>query len=203
METGLNDFTLSVKEWIAKTNANGMKASAGRYDGTYAHKDIAFQFATWFSSTFYLYLIKEFQRLKDDEAKRLGLQFDHLRRELTKANYPLQTDAIKKYLVAPKSDNKTKQLIYANEADLLNVVLFGCTAKDWKNNNPTKKGNIRDYATIEELMILANIEFLNGKLIAWDCDQEQRTELLKETVKEQMKLYKQSKAVKRIKDKFK
>jgi hypothetical protein len=142
-----------------------MVSTSGRYGGTYAHSDIALDFCRWIDPRFAVWVNKEFQRLKNEEAKRLGLEFD-LRRELTKANYPLHTDAIKKYLVTPKADSKKKRLVYANEADLLNVVLFGCTAKDWKTNNPAKKGNIRDHATIEELMILANIEFLNGKLIA-------------------------------------
>jgi len=198
-ETGLNDFVLSVKEWITRTNAKGITSSAGRYGGTYAHKEIAYQFATWLSPSFYLYLIKEFDRLKNEEAVRLGLTFD-LRREITKANYPLHTDAIKKHLIGTSIPAKQIGNVYASEADLLNVVLFGCTAKQWKLQNPKKKGNIRDYATIEELMILANIEFLNGKLISWDCEQEHRAKLLTETVKEQMKVYNKSKAVQRIKE---
>lgn len=197
---GKNNFIISPKLYIEQIEPVGIISKSGRYGGTYVHSDIALNFCYWLSPKFQVYFLKEFQRLKNDEATRLGLQFD-LRRELSKANYPFHTDAIKKYLVSPNTQKAA--LIYASEADLLNTVLFGCTAKQWKAHNPNKPGNIRDYATIEELMIMANIEFLNGKLIAWDCDQEQRAELLNETVKEQMKIYKKSSAVKRIKAKAK
>ncbi len=195
-----NRAKISAQLYIEETQAKGLTSKSGRYGGTFAHSDIALNFCYWLSPEFQVYFLKEFQRLKSEEARMLGLEFD-LRREISKANYPFQTEAIDTYIVSPKMNKLDKKNIYSSEADLLNKVLFGCTAKEWKKQNISKKGNIRDHATIEELMILANLEFLNGKLIQWDCDQELRAKMLADTVKEQLTLYKKSKAVKRIKEK--
>ncbi len=197
-DLGLNDFILSVSEWIKKTDARGIRSKAGRYGGTFAHKDIAFQFATWFSPSFYLYLIKEYERLKNDEAVRLGLTFD-LRREITKTNYSIQTDAIKNNLLTDKI-RKTKNdgKVYASEADLLNVIVFGTTAKQWKAANTGKKGNMRDHASIEELLLLLNMESLNGTMINWEYEQEMRAEILKVESDRQRPIIAKDKAVKRI-----
>ncbi len=194
-----NTFLMSVKKWIARTSAIGMQARAGRYGGTYAHNEIALQFATWLSPEFHVYLVKEFKRLKQDEAIRLGLQFD-LRRELTKTNYALQTDAIKAMLVPDKvKGTKDASPFYSNEADLLNVVVFGDTAKGWKTKNPTLKGNMRDHATIEQLMLLLNMEVLNATMIHWEWTQEMRLEVLHKESKRQMPTILRSAAMKRIK----
>ena len=157
MQAGLNSFTLTPKQWIEKTGAIGIMSSAGRYGGTYAHKDIAFEFASWISVEFKLYLIKEFQRLKDDENRRLSLAWN-LNRTLSKLNYRIHTDAIKDHLIPAVVTPAQAAITYANEADLLNVALFGQTAKQWREANPKLEGNMRDYATIEQLLVLANIE---------------------------------------------
>ena len=166
-EAGLHTFTLSAKEWIEKTNAIGMYVQAGRYGGTYAHKDIAFEFGSAISPVFKLYLLKEYQRLKDEENDRLKLEWD-AKRFLSKSNYLIHTDAVKNY-VLPQSNYtvSTEWLAYADEADLLNVALFGCTAKAWRDANPelAKSGNIRDYATINQLICLSNLENLNAVFI--------------------------------------
>jgi len=154
-EAGLNSFTLTPKQWIEKTGAIGIISKAGRYGGTYAHKDIAFEFATWISTEFKLYLIKEFQRLKEDEQKQLGWD---IKRNLAKINYRIHTDAIKENLI-PKNLSKTQIFfVYANEADILNMALFGKTAKQWRDENPKEKGNIRDYANVSQLVCLANLK---------------------------------------------
>ena len=163
-EAGLNRFALSVKQWVNKTNSIGIVAKAGRYGGTYAHKDIAFEFASWVSPKFKIYLIKEFQRLKDDENTRLSLSWN-LHRTLSKINYRIHTDAIKAELIPSEISKAQAAMTYANEADLLNVALFGCTAKEWRERNPDQKGNIRDQASIEQLLVLANIESMNAEFI--------------------------------------
>lgn len=154
--TGLNSYKISVKEWCTKTNAIGLKATAGRYGGTYAQSDIAYEFASWILVEFKLYEIKEFQRLKLEEQKQLGWD---VRRELTKINYLVHTDSIKENLI-PTFNANQKKVVYASEVYLLNVALFGKTACEWRNQNPKLKSNIRDYATIEQLLILANLEVL-------------------------------------------
>ncbi|MHB8744749.1 MAG: KilA-N domain-containing protein [Sulfuricaulis sp.] len=154
MQTGLNSFVLTPKQWIEKTGAVGLASSAGRYGGTYAHKDIAFEFASWISVEFKLYLIKEFQRLKNDENRRLSLAWN-LNRTLSKLNYRIHTDAVKAHLIPAAVTTAQAAVVYANEADLLNVALFGQTAKQWRDSNPKLEGNMRDYATIEQLLVLA------------------------------------------------
>jgi hypothetical protein len=161
-EAGLNAFTLSPQRWIEATNAIGLISKSGRYGGTYAHKDIAFKFANWISIEFELYFIKEFQRLKAEEQKLLGWS---VKRELSKINYHIHTDAIKQNLVPEQLTPQQISIVYANEADVLNMALFGMTAKTWRDSHPDKKGNIRDYANINELICLSNLENLNAVLI--------------------------------------
>lgn len=173
MQTGINSFVLTPKQWIDKTGAVGIRSSAGRYGGTYAHKDIAFEFASWVSVEFRLYLIKEFQRLKEDESQRLSLAWN-LNRELSKINYRIHTDAIKEHLIPPQVTSAQAAITYANEADLLNVALFGLTAKEWRMANPTLDGNMRDHATIEQLLVLANMESLNAEFIHMGLSQGER-----------------------------
>lgn len=172
-QVGLNSYKLSVKDWVEKTNAIGLRASAGRYGGTYAHKDIAFEFGMWISPAFKIYLIKEFQRLKEDESQRLSLAWN-LNRELSKINYRIHTDAIKEHLIPPQVTSAQAAITYANEADLLNVALFGLTAKEWRMANPTLDGNMRDHATIEQLLVLANMESLNAEFIHMGLSQGER-----------------------------
>jgi len=172
-QAGLNNYKLSVKEWVAKTNAIGLKATAGRYGGTYAHKDLAFEFGMWISAEFKIYLIKEFQRLKEDENDRLNLTWN-LNRTLSKINYRIHTDAIKQTIIPENITKEQGYFIYANEADVLNVALFGKTAKQWRAENPTADGNIRDQATIEQLLVLANIESMNAEFIRMEISQSDR-----------------------------
>jgi hypothetical protein len=164
MQAGLNSFSLTPKQWLERTRAIGLISTAGRYGGTYAHKDIAFEFASWISVEFKLYLIKEFQRLKDEESCRLSLAWN-LNRTLSKLNYRLHTDAIKSNLIPPEITPAQAAITYATEADLLNVALFGQTAKQWRDSNPQLDGNMRDHATIEQLLVLANVESLNAEFI--------------------------------------
>ncbi|MEO1517223.1 MAG: KilA-N domain-containing protein [Bacteroidota bacterium] len=195
---GMPNYSMSVKRWIEQTAAIGMEARAGRYGGTYAHKDIAIHFAAWFSPSFCLWMIKEFDRLKTEEGQRLG-QAWNVKRELSKANHFLQTDAIRSKLIPGKMiGTKQEGLYFASEADLLNVVVFGQTAKEWKTAHPKKKGNQRDHASVLELAVLANLEALNSKLIEWDCEQEQRYQLLSEEAKRQRNILSQSAAIKRL-----
>lgn len=182
---GLNRFILSVKQWVEKTNSKGIIAKAGRYGGTYAHRDIAFEFATWVSPQFKLYLIKEFQRLKEEEQKQLGWS---AKRELTKLNYHIHTDAIKQNLIPAIITPKQASIIYADEADVLNVALFGMTAAEWRNMNPDKQGNIRDYASINELICLANLESLNAVMINEGIAQGERLYKLNQTAIQQIKV---------------
>lgn len=197
-EAGTNRFALSVSQWIIRTNAIGIKASAGRYGGTFAHKDIAFEFASWISPKFKLYLIKEFQRLKIDESQRLKLDWD-IKRNLTKINYHIHTDAIKNNLI-PEKISKTKEyLIYATEADILNLALFGLTAKEWRNNNPKLEGNIRDYADISQLVCLSNLENLNALFIKEGMDKLERLKRLNIIAIEQMTILTNQQVIKKLK----
>ena len=168
---GLNSYKIGVKEWTEKTNAIGIFAKAGRYGGTYAYKDIAFEFGMWISPEFKIYLIKEFERLKEKENEKLGW---NAKRELAKVNYHIHTDAIKENLIPKELTSKQVSVIYASEADVLNVALFGMTAKQWRDNNPNLKGNIRDYASINELICLSNMENINAVLIEDKVPQNQR-----------------------------
>ncbi|NOR48633.1 MAG: KilA-N domain-containing protein [Methanosarcinaceae archaeon] len=172
-EAGRNSFYLSAKKWIKSTNAKGLIARAGRYGGTYAHKDIAFEFGSWLSPEFKLYLIREFQRLKEDENIRLSLDWN-LNRTLAKINYRIHTDAIKAHIIPPSITKEQENFVYASEADVLNVALFGKTAKQWRDENPMQEGNIRDSATIEQLLILANIESMNAEFIRMVLPQPER-----------------------------
>jgi hypothetical protein len=186
MQAGLNSFTLTPKQWIGKTGAIGIISKAGRYGGTYAHKDIAFEFASWISVEFKLYLIKEFQRLKDDENRRLSLAWN-LNRTLSKLNYRIHTDAIKAHLIPALVTPAQAAITYANEADLLNVALFGRTAKQWRDANPRLEGNMRDFASIEQLLVLANIEGMNAEFIHMGLTQGDRLKRLNEIAIRQMK----------------
>ncbi len=170
-EAGLNAFTLSPKKWIETTNAIGLTSKSGRYGGTFAHKDIAFKFASWISVEFELYIVKEFQRLKAEEQKALGWS---AKRELSKINYRIHTDAIKHTLIPSEIQPKQASIIYANEADILNMAMFGMTAKQWKEAHPDLKGNIRDYASINELICLSNMENINALLIQQNIPQSER-----------------------------
>ena len=186
-QAGSNAFTLSPQKWIKATNAIGIISKSGRYGGTFAHKDIAFEFASWISPEFKLYLIKEFQRLKADEAERQALGWD-VKREIAKMNYKIHTDAIKEHIVKNHT-KRQQQIIYASEADLLNLALFGMTAKEWRDQNPNKDGNIRDYASIAELVVLANLESMNAELIKQGIDKRQRYEILHKMAREQLKSF--------------
>ena len=186
-QAGLNSYRISVKDWVAKTNAIGLRATTGRYGGSYAHKDIAFEFGMWISAEFKVYLIKEFQRLKDDESDRLKLGWN-LQRTLSKINYRIHTDAIKTQLIPPQLTAQQTCLIYASEADLLNMALFGKTAAQWRDENPGNKGNIRDEANAAQLVCLANLETLNAHFINQGLAQTERLALLNQTAIVQMKL---------------
>ncbi len=184
-EAGLNRFILSVKQWTEKTNSKGIIAKAGRYGGTYAHKDIAFEFASWVSPQFKLYLLKEFQRLKEQEQQQLGWT---AKRELAKINYHIHTNAIKQNLIPPALTPAQTSIVYANEADVLNVALFGITAKQWRDVNPDLQGNLRDYATINELICLSNMENLNAVFISEGLSQKERLIKLNQIAIQQMKV---------------
>ena len=182
-QEGLNAFTLSPQKWIDATNASGMISKSGRYGGTFAHKDIAFKFAAWISIEFELYFIKEFQRLKEEEQKQLGWS---AKRELAKINYHIHTDPIKQNLVPAELTPQQINYVYANEADVLNVALFGVTAKQWRDANPDLKGNIRDYAGINELICLSNMENLNAVFINEKMPQSERLVKLNQIAIQQM-----------------
>jgi len=184
-EAGSNYFVLSPQRWIEATQAKGIISKSGRYGGTYAHKDIAFEFASWISSEFRLYLIKEFQRLKEDENRRLSLAWN-LNRTLSKLNYRIHTDAIKVHLIPPEVTSAQAAITYANEADLLNVALFGQTARQWREANPKLEGNMRDYATIEQMLVLANIEGMNAEFIHMRLSQGDRLKRLNQISIRQM-----------------
>ena len=184
-QAGLNSFTLTPKQWIEKTSAIGIISRQGRYGGTYAHKDIAFEFASWISVEFKLYLIKEFQRLKDKEKEQFGWD---IRRNLAKLNYRIHTDAIKEKLIPPELLSNQIHAIYADEADLLNMALFGMTSKEWREKNSQDKGNIRDYATASQLLCLANLENLNARFIQEDMNSVERLEKLNQIARQQMQI---------------
>ena len=185
-EAGTNSFVLSTKNWIEKTNAIGIIAKAGRYGGTYAHKDIAFHFGMWISTKLQLLLVKEFQRLKEDENDKLKLEWN-LQRTLAKINYRIHTDAIKENLIPKELSKKEFNFVYANEAEMLNMALFGKTAQQWRNENPDAIGNIRDMATIEQLVVLSNLESINAVLIHQGLLQSQRLQQLNQVAITQMK----------------
>ncbi len=185
-EAGSNNFVLSVKQWIESTGAIGLSATAGRYGGTYGHKDIAFHFGMWISPKFQLLLVKEFQRLKEDENDRLQLTWN-LHRTLAKVNYRIHTDAIKEKLLPQTLPKEKINFVYADEADLLNVALFGITAKQWRDANPKAEGNIRDEATIEQLVVLSNLESINAVLIHQNLSQPERLQQLNTIAITQMK----------------
>ena len=197
-QAGLNSYKISVKEWAAKTNAVGLRATPGRYGSTYAHKDIAFEFGMWISPEFKVYLIKEFQRLKEDENRRLSLAWD-LNRTLSRLNYRIHTDAIKAHLIPAAVTPEQAAITYANEADILNVSLFGQTAKQWRDANHTLEGNMRDYATIEQLLVLANIEGMNAELIHMKLQQGERLKRLNEIAIRQMQVLTSVSVTKRFK----
>ena len=184
-QAGLNSYKISVKEWVNKTNSIGLVAKAGRYGGTYAHKDIAFEFGMWISPKFKLLLIKEFERLKAEEQKQLGWD---AKRELSKINYKIHTDAIKKNLIPKQLTKYETSIVYAEEADVLNMALFGMTAKQWRDKNAEKEGNIRDYANINELICLANLENINSIYINEGVKQSERLIKLNEIAISQMKI---------------
>lgn len=184
-EAGLNAFTLSPQKWIERTNAIGIVSKSGRYGGTYAHKDIAFKFASWISVEFELYFIKEFQRLKEEEQKLIGWT---AKRELAKINYHIHTDAIKQNLIPEELTPAQTSVIYANEADVLNMALYGITAKQWRDANPDAKGNIRDYSSINELICLSNMESINAVLINENMPQKERLIQLNKIAIQQMKV---------------
>ena len=184
-QAGLNAFTLSATQWTEKTNAIGLISKAGRYGGTYARSDIAFKFANWVSVEFELYLVKEFQRLKAEEQKLIGWS---AKRELSKINYRIHTDAIKSHLIPDEVTKEQANIIYAEEADVLNVAMFGMTAKQWREANPELKGNIRDYATINELICLSNMENINAVLINDGMPQGERLIKLNQIAIQQMQV---------------
>jgi hypothetical protein len=183
---GSNNFVLSVKQWIESTNAIGVTAKAGRYGGTYAHKDVAFHFGMWISPKFQLLLVKEYQRLKEEELSNKSLEWN-VSRTLAKVNYRIHTDAIKENLIPLELSKQQINHIYANEADLLNVALFGLTAKEWRDQNPNLKGNMRDEATIEQLVVLSNLESLNAVFIQQGLTQRERLKQLNQIAIQQMK----------------
>ena len=198
-ESGSNGFVLSAKQWIEKTNAIGIISKPGRYGGgTFAHKDIAFEFGSWISPQFKYYLIKEFQRLKEDENDRLKLEWN-LQRTLAKVNYHIHTDAIKENLIPKELGKSQISFVYANEADLLNVALFGITSKQWRETNPEAEGNIRDTATIEQLVVLSNMESINAVLINQGLEQPERLKQLNQIAITQMKSLVANKQIKKLK----
>lgn len=184
-KAGLNSFVLSPKQWIEKTNAIGIVSKAGRYGGTFAHIDIAYEFATWISVELKLYMIKEFQRIKEIEKETLGWD---IKRNLAKINYRIHTDSIKENLLPEKLDSYQVSIVYASEADVLNMALFGMTAKDWRDKNPDKDGNIRDYADVTELVCLSNLENINSILIKEGLSQNERLKRLNEIAISQMEI---------------
>ena len=199
-EAGLHTFTLSAKEWIESTHAIGMYVQAGRYGGTYAHKDIAFEFGSAISPIFKLYLLKEYQRLKDEENDRLKLEWD-AKRFLSKNNYLIHTDAIKNYVLPQSNHSKsTEWLVYADEADLLNVALFGCTAKEWRDANPVlaAKQNIRDFASITQLTVLSNLETHNAEMIKQGIDKAERFDRLKQIAEYQLRVLTEAEAIQKL-----
>jgi len=184
-EAGTNAFVLSPQRWIEKTGAIGIRSMSGRGGGTFAHKDIAFEFASWISPEFKLYIIKDYQRLKADENSRISIDWN-VKRILAKVNYRIHTDAIRDNLIPPELTPRQKSFVYADEADLLNMALFGMTAAEWRRANPNKDGNMRDHATIEQLLVLANIENINALYINKGIPQEERIEELNSLARQQL-----------------
>lgn len=201
IEAGSNAFVLSPQKWISSTNAIGIRSKSGRYGGTFAHKDIAFEFASWISPEFKLYIIKDYQRLKEDENSRLSLDWN-LRRTLSKTNYKIHTDAIKAHLIPEDLSKKAQGFTYANEADLLNVALFGITAKEWREQHPnaSKKENIRDSASIEQLIVLTNLESYNAELIKDGLSPQDRLIRLNEAAITQLKSLIDNPTIKKLDD---
>jgi hypothetical protein len=197
-ESGSNYFVLSPQKWIESTKAIGIVSKSGRYGGTLGHKDIAFEFASWISPEFKLYLIVEFQRLKEEENKKFSLEWN-LQRTISRINYRIHTNAIKENLIPPVLNTKQIQLVYASEADILNMALFGITAKDWRDMNPQLTGNIRDYATIEQLVVLSNIESINAVFINQGLEQSARLLQLNKIAISQMKSLVESNTIKKLK----
>ena len=200
-KSGLNNFKVSVKEWVEKTNAVGLYAKTGRYGGTYAHKDIAFNFGMWISPVFQLFIVKEYQRLKEIENNQYNLEWN-VKRVLSKANYSIHTDAIKQYVLPNKDKGLKDDWVYASEADMLNIIMFGCTAKTWRGSNVNKANsgeNIRDTASINDLAILSNLESLNATLIRQGVDKENRYQILKESAEQQRKHLEQYDYIKSVK----
>ena len=196
-QAGLNSFVMTPKKWIESTNAIGIVSKSGRYGGTFAHKDIALEFASWISIEFKLYIIKEFQRLKEDETSLLKLEWN-LQRTLSKINYHIHTDAIRDNLIPKEITKQQANFVYADEADLLNVALFGLTAKEWRENNPDKKGNVRDYASLEQLVVLSNMESINALLISQGITPSERLRELNKVAITQMKSLVKNKAIKQL-----
>ena len=196
-QAGLNSYKISVKQWVNKTNAIGLKATAGRYGGTYAHLDIAFELGMWISAEFKVYLIKEFKRLKEDESNRLNLQWN-FQRTLAKVNYKIHTDAIKEKLIPSELNSKQTSTIYATEADVLNMALFGKTAKQWREENTNEKGNIRDMANIQQLVVLSNLESINAMLIHQNVAQKERLIQLNSIAITQMKSLVENISIKKL-----
>ena len=195
--SGANAFTLSPQKWIEATNAIGIQSKAGRYGGTYAHSDIAFEFASWLSPEFKLYIIKDYQRLKKEEGERLAVGWE-ARRTLAKTNYHIHTEAIKEHLLDESISPKQKSITYANEADIINIALFGCTAKQWRDAHPEAKGNIRDMAGVVELIVLANLEAMNAEYIKQGMPQGERLQALRNIARYQLKAVSEAPSTKRL-----
>ena len=196
-QAGLNAFNLSPQKWVNTTHAIGFVVKSGRYGGTYAHKDIALKFASWISVEFELYLIKEFQRLKTQEQQQLGWD---VKRQLTKINYRIHSNAVKENLIPPTLTQQQTSLVYATEADLLNMALFGLTAKQWRDKNADKEGNMRDYANVSQLVCLANLETLNAHFIQQALPQAERLIILNNTAIQQMHLLTEDNSIKKLKE---
>lgn len=200
-DAGRNGFVMTPQKWISSTNAIGITSKSGRYGGTYAHTDIAFEFASWLSPEFKLYIIKDYQRLKQIESDHLSLDWS-ARREIAKTNYRVHTDAIKEYLIDKKLPARYVNTTYASEADIINVALFGMTAKEWRDSHPSEKGNIRDTADLGQLIVLANLEMLNAELIKAGLSQAERLQRLHETAVSQLKSVASAASTKRLSQRF-
>lgn len=196
-QSGANAFLMSPKKWIEATNAIGIQSKAGRYGGTYAHSDIAFKFAAWLSPEFELYIIKDYQRLKKEEGERLSVGWE-ARRTLARTNYRIHTDAIKEHLLDESVSVAHQRMIYASEADIINVALFGCTAKEWRDAHPEARGNIRDMASVVELIILANLESMNAEYIKQGMPQAERLQALRNIARYQLKSVTSAPSTKRL-----
>jgi hypothetical protein len=194
-----NPFSLTPKKWLELTNASGIESKSGRYGGTFAHSDIAINFCYWINPIFQVYLIKEFQRLKEEESNRLNTDWS-VKRLMSKANFHIHSEAVRENLVPHIDWNTKREAIYqASETDLINLALFGQTAREWRIANPKKKGNMRDHASTSQLLVLSNLQSLNAKLIKWDCDKEQRFQILHESAKEELSILINQKAITNIK----